>query len=361
MSLFTPARRGKRAFGRVAAACALSTLAAPLPALACATCGCSLSTDAAMGYSAAPGWRVNLQYDFINQDQLRSGTHSVSAASVAALNPAAAQEVEHDTINRYLTLGIGYTPSPEWNFNLQIPYIDRSHTTYGAATPDQLTADNLSGATVSSLGDIKFLAAWQGLLPTHNLGLQLGVKLPTGRYGGPNADGSGTVGRDPVAFTRGPNAQQPSPGNLLDTSLQPGTGSTDLIVGAYFYQAVSQDFDAFVSGQFQAAVAHRLDTPGADYRPGNLASLSFGLRDEAHPDWVPQLQVNVTRKSHDQGALADTADTAGTVAYLSPGIAVTLAKGWQAYGFVQLPVYSRLDGYQLFPHWTASAGISTAF
>jgi hypothetical protein len=345
----------------LALACGVSALALPLTAQACATCGCSLSTDAAMGYSAASGWRVNLQHDFINQNQLRSGSHSVSAASVAALNPGANQEVEHDTINRYLTLGLSYSPSADWSFNLQIPYIDRSHTTYGAATPDQLTGDNLSGATVSALGDVKFITAWQGLLPTHNLGLQLGVKLPTGRYGGPNADGTGTVGRDPVAFTRGPNAQQPAPGNLLDTSLQPGTGSTDLIVGAYYYQAVSQNFDAFVNGQFQAAVAHKLDASGADYRPGNLASLSFGVRYEAHPDWVPQLQVNITRKSHDQGALADTTDTAGTVAYLSPGLSVTVAKGWQAYGFVQLPVYSQLDGYQLFPHWTASLGISTAF
>lgn len=346
---------------RLAPICGAIALVLPTVAHACATCGCSLSTDAAMGYSAAAGWRINLQYDYINQDQLRSGTHSVSAASVAALNPAANQEVEHDTINRYLTLGISYSPNADWNVNLQLPYIDRSHTTYGAATPQQLTPDTLSGATVGSLGDVKFIASWQGLLPTHNFGLQLGVKLPTGRYGGPNADGTGTVGRDPVAFTRGPNAQQPAPGNLLDTSLQPGTGSTDAIVGAYYYQAVSQDFDAFVNGQYQAAVAHKLDAPGADYRPGNLASLSFGLRYEAHPDWVPQLQVNLTHKSHDQGALADTADTAGTVAYLSPGLSVTVAGGWQAYGFVQLPVYSHLDGYQLFPHWTASVGVSTVF
>lgn len=344
----------------LALACCGATLV-PQQALACASCGCSLSTDAALGDSAKPGWRLYLQYDFINQNQLRSSAHAVSAAIVAARNPDAGQEVEHDTINRDLTLGMGYSPSPDWNFTLRIPYVDRSHTTYGTATPDQLGADKLSGATVSSLGDVKFIAAWQGALATHNLGVQLGVKLPTGRYGGPNADGTGIVGRDPVAFSRGPNAQQPSPGNLLDTSLQPGTGSTDLIVGAYFVQAVSQNVDAFVNGQFQAAVAHRLDTPGADYRPGNLASLSFGLRDAARPDWMPQLQINLSHKSHDQGALADTADTTGTVAYLSPGLSVMVGQGWQAYGFVQLPVYRQLDGVQLAPHWTASLGISTAF
>jgi hypothetical protein len=28
------------------------------------------------------------------------------------------------------------------------------------------------------------------------------------------------------------------------------------------------------------------------------------------------------------------------------------------YGFVQVPVYSNLYGYQLFPRWTASVGAS---
>ena len=330
--------------------------AAPIPAFACATCGCSLSTDAAMGYSAVAGWRLSLQYDTINQSQLRSGTRSVSAASVAAINDAGGnQEVEHDTTNRYTTLGLSYSPDTDWNFNLLVPYIDRSHTTYGAAT-NPLTPDELSGATVSGLGDIKFITAWQGLLPTHNLGLQLGVKLPTGNYGGPNADGTGTVGRNPTTFSSGPQA-----GQLLDTSLQAGTGSTDLIAGAYFYQAVSQNFDAFVNGQFQAAVMHKLDQAGQDYRPGNLATMSFGVRYEKNPDVVPQLQMNISRKSADQGALADTTDTAGTVAYLSPGVSVGLMKNMQMYGFVQLPVYSKLQGYQLFPHWTATAGMSYTF
>lgn len=333
----------------------------PLYATACATCGCSLSSDAAMGYSAATGWRVSLEYDYINQDQLRAGSSAISAARVAGINDAGGnQEVEHDTINRYTTLGISYTAIADWNFKLLMPYIDRSHTTYGAAT-NPLNPDQLSGATAAGLGDVKFLASYQGLLPTHNLGFQLGIKLPTGNYGGPNADGIGIVGRNPVAFTTGPNAQQSSPGNLLDTSLNPGTGSTDLIVGAYYYQAVSQNFDAFVNGQFQAAVAEKLNQIGADYRPGDQATLSFGVRYEANPDVVPQLQVNVSRKSSDQGALADTTDTAGTVAYLSPGVTVAAGPGLHLYGFVQLPIYSKLDGYQLFPHWTATAGLSYAF
>ncbi len=81
----------------------------PRAALACATCGCSLSTDAAMGYSDIAGWRATFEFDFINQDQLRSGTSSISNSQVAAINDAGGnQEVEKQTINRYFTAGISY-------------------------------------------------------------------------------------------------------------------------------------------------------------------------------------------------------------------------------------------------------------
>jgi hypothetical protein len=354
--------KAKRHASRLLAAAALAlATAVPRPALACATCGCSLSTDAAMGYSDVAGWRATFEFDFINQDQLRSGTSSISNSQVAAINDAGGnQEVEKQTINRYFTAGINYRPNGEWNFNLLLPYIDRSHSTYGASM-NPLTPDKVSGASVDSLGDIRFITSYQGFLPTHNLGVQLGLILPTGDYGGPNAAGTGIVGRNPVAFNSGPNSRIPSPGNLLDTSLQAGAGATDLIVGAYYYQAVSQNFDAFINGQFQAALWHKLDQPGEDYRPGNLATVSFGVRYEENPTIVPMLQFNITNKRTDQGVLADTISTGGTVAYLSPGVSVSLAHNMQVFAFVQLPIYSNLTGYQLFPHWTGSVGASYAF
>lgn len=346
--------------------CSLLGLCLPLAlfstsTFACATCGCSLATDAAMGYSAASGWAVGFQFDYINQNQLRSGSSSISSSEVAAINDAGGdQEVEHNTINRYLTGSVSYAPNADWNFRLLVPYVDRSHTTYSSGI-NPLTPDQLSGVGVSSLGDMKFITSFQGLLPTHNFGVQVGIKLPTGHYGGPNADGTGTVGNKPVAFSSGPNSQSASPDNLLDTSLQAGTGSTDLILGAYYYQAVSQDLDAFVNGQFQTAVAEKLNSSGEDYRPGNLATVSVGLRYEADPRIVPQLQVNFTDKGQDQGALADVPDSAGTAAYISPGISLNILHNTSIYSFVQIPVYSHLDGYQLFPKWTATAGLGYAF
>ncbi len=346
-----------KALARAMLACAAS-MAMPVTAYACATCGCSLSTDAAMGYSAMPGWRISLDYNFISQNQLRSGTRRISPAQVAAINDAGGnQEVENQTINRYYNLGLSYSPNSSWNFSTIVPIVDRSHTTYGNATTDQLTPDNLSGATSSGLGDIKLIGSYQGFLPTHNLGVQLGVKLPTGAYGGQNVVTGATVGH-PVFFSTGPNA---AGGQALDTSLQPGTGSTDLIIGAYYYQPVSQDFDAFINGQFQSAVMEKLNQANADFRPGNYTTASVGLRYEANPKIVPQLQVNFVHKGADQGALADRANTRGTVLYLSPGITVAVAQNLHVYGFVQKALYSKLDGYQLFPRWTGNIGVSYAF
>src|SRR5579863_4950406 len=150
-------------------------LVAPQRAAACASCGCSLSSDAAMGYSASPGWRGSVEYDYIDQDELRSGTRSVAGVPDGF-------ELERDTLNQYVTTGISYSPDPAWSISLYAPYVIRSHSTYGnvdATEPLPLA----SSSSNSSLGDLRIIGAYQGLLPENNLGVQLGVKLPTGRYG----------------------------------------------------------------------------------------------------------------------------------------------------------------------------------
>ena len=111
---------------------------------------------------------------------------------------------------------MSYSPNSRWNLTLLVPWVIRTHSTYGTYDPTQPLPD-LSSSRSSSVGDIKLIGSYQGFLPTHNLGVQLGVKLPTGRY------------YPYITFYDGPSAGAP-----LDASLQPGTGSTDVIVGAYY-------------------------------------------------------------------------------------------------------------------------------
>jgi hypothetical protein len=322
------------AVGAVAAAVSLSL--APVASWACATCGCTLNADAAMGYGSAPGWRMSFEYDYIHQDQLRSGTHAISGVPEG-------DELERETLNRYLTVGVDYGPSADWNIGLRMPYVIRTHSTYGDYDSSG-PLPPLSDSRSSSLGDIKIIGSYAGLLAMQNLGLQLGVKLPTGRYG------------TDVSFRSGPNAGSP-----LDASLQPGTGSTDIIVGAYYFRAISVNFQFFGNVQFQSALTSKQAQAGNDFRPGNSTTVSFGVRYEENPKWIPQLQVNLLHKGVDQGALADIYDTAGYVAYLSPGLNAQIGDKLRVFGFVQVPVYSDLVGYQLFPRYTASVGASYAF
>lgn len=354
---FTPRRFPLRQAGTASALLCLAVLF-PQVASACATCGCTLSTDAATGYSTASGWRLDVNYTFIDQDQLRHRSSKASPQQVVE-QPSDASlgggEIEKQTINRYVNFNATYRFNADWGLTFVVPYVIRDHDTYGTQlapyAPADTAPDQVSNAHVAGLGDMKLIGSYQGFLPMHNLGIQFGIKLPTGHYGGETDDGN-LIGH-PTTFHSGPGL-----GQSLDSSLQAGTGSTDLIVGAYYYQPVSQNFDMFVNGQFQAAVSERMGRPGADFRPGNLASASFGLRYEAHANWVPQLQINILRRSADQGAFADHPNTAGTVAYLSPGISASLTRNLQFYAFVQVPVYSHLQGYQLFPRWTGTVGLS---
>src|SRR5580658_7880444 len=106
----------------------------PGPLWACATCGCTVNADAVMGYSTASGWRLNIEYDYIDQDQLRSGTGTASPAEVVN-NPSdpalGGGEIENQTLNRYLRIGLSYQPDANWNFGVSVPYILRDHSTFG--------------------------------------------------------------------------------------------------------------------------------------------------------------------------------------------------------------------------------------
>ena len=199
--------------------------AGPVPTFACATCGCTLSADAAMGYSVVPGWHLTIEDDYINQEQLRGGTSTASSSQVVndPSDPAlGGGEIEKQTINHYVTMGLSYSPSSTWNLNLLVPYVARDHTTYGVQlapyNASESAPDEISGAHVSGIGDIRLIGSYQGLLPVHDLGLQFGVKLPTGQFGTRVNFGSGpgfvsTTHRAPTFFSREKKLLRTRPGS----------------------------------------------------------------------------------------------------------------------------------------------------
>lgn len=313
-------------------------------AFACASCGCTLSSDwESQGFTSQAGLKMDIRYDYLNQDQLRAGTGKISSARAALRTTSSGdpQEVEKYTKNQYLTLGLDYAISQDWGVNLQIPYIDRKHNTLGVNSDGHSPGDEAYDSKTSSLGDIRLIGHYQGFTPQHNFGVMFGLKFATGSH---TKTGTST---DPAAL--GDTAE-------IDRGLQPGTGTTDAILGAYYFDSLSKNWDYFTQAIVQVAM-----NSSDHYKPGTGYNLNVGIRYLGIESIVPQLQLNSRYVKHDTGANADVGSTGGTLVYLSPGAVVPLNKQVSVYGFVQLPVYQDVRGVQLTPRFTASVGARFSF
>lgn len=305
---------------------AITWAAGVSPAQACSTCGCSLSSDwAAQGYDLVPGLAAGLRYEYSDQTDLRSGTGRVDRATLLFPNDA---EVQQRTLNRNTWLDLGYGFSRAWSISASVPYHDRFHTTVAEGDTD------VSTSRASGLGDLRLLARYQSATRDQSLGLQFGLKLPTGRFEQTFADG-------------------PQAGELLDRGLQLGTGTTDLLAGVSWFARPADDLGAFLQVTGQQPLASR-----ANFLSSASVNFSGGLRWLNASRFTPQLQLNVKVEGREHGSASDRDNSGGTLAYLSPGLTAELASRTRAFVFVQLPVYQRVNGLQLEPKWILSVGLN---
>jgi hypothetical protein len=326
----------------------LIALVAALPSsavLACASCGCSINSDwSAQGLSATGGWSLDLRYDYLNQNKLWAGTGSISPTAAAAVtvpqtgDPA---EVEQYTRNDYLTATLDYSNGTSWGLSLSLPVIKRSHSTLGVGS-DGTTFDPENGAYTSSgsgLGDVRVLGRYFGFTEMRNLGVQLGLKLPTGKKNQVANDGSLTD---------------------VDPGLQRGTGTTDLIVGAYYFGDLATDWGYFTQVTFQAALNHST-MAGGSYKPGDNLNVSIGARYRGFASFVPTVQINARYAKTDSGEAADTFATGGKLVYLTLGGILPVSPNFAPYANVQVPIYQNVNGIQLTPKYTVSVGARYTF
>ena len=304
---------------------AVLTLAGASTSFACSVCGCSLSSDwAAQGYATQPGLEAGLRFEYFDQTDLRSGTHSVDRAALSFPND---DEIQQRTLNRNTWLDLNHVANSSWALTASVPYHNRFHTTIAAGDTD------ISTSRASGLGDVRLLARYQHTSLTRSFGLQFGFKLPTGRFD--------------QNFAEGPQAGEP-----LDRGLQLGTGTTNLLVGASWFARPAVNLGCFVQVQFEQPLAAR-----DDFLPSASLNFSGGVRWLNPSRFTPQLQLNIKTESREHGAAADTANSGGTLVHLSPGLTAELTAQTNAFVFVQLPVYQRVNGLQLQPKWLFSVGV----
>ncbi|MDX8379923.1 MAG: hypothetical protein R8K48_07775 [Gallionella sp.] len=321
---------------------ALVTLGAYHEAVACASCGCTLSTDwRSQGVSRTPGFYTSLSYRTLNQNQQRYGSRQASGAQINALN-AAGQEIEAYTKTQTITASLNYM-GDNFGASVQIPLVNRTHGTFGNG-PAAIGSRYLSSSD-SRIGDVRVMGRYTGLSSDKTSGIIAGVKLPTGNTSATFSDGV----------------------TPLDSGLQIGTGSTDLILGGYTTGSI-QEYGWFAQATVQHAVATQMALGALTYRPGDAYTLNTGIRHAQFGAKItPMLQLNIIKRQADTGssvptdALTGVPISGGTLAYLAPGASLRVGNGRSVYGFVQLPIYQSVNSLQLAPQYTLTLGMRQSF
>ena len=296
------------------------------PAQACASCGCTLTGDwLSQGLAAQPGTTFSLRYDYVPQTVLQSGTDTVDRG---AIDFPTDREIERYTYNHSLTLTLDHQFANDWGVDVQLPVLTRPHKTIAEDTTEPSHSDT------KGVGDLRVVGRWQGLsTPGTVTGIEAGLVLPTGQFR--------------QTFNAGPEK-----GEEVDRGLQPGTGTVQAVLGAYHLGAVTPELGYFFQVTGQTALTRR-----DGYRPGSFIQASAALNFTHWRNITPQLQLSIRHTGKDRGPSADRPNSGGTQVNLSPGLSAKLSSKAVAFGFVELPLYNRVNGYQLVPKAKLSLGL----
>ena len=288
----------------LATATAALALALPVVAHACA-CGCGVfGVGAGNLIPLSGGGSVYVEADYMNQNRNWSG----EARAPAENNPDKQIQTE------FYTVGGQYMFNSRWGVMLEVPIWNRVFRT----TDDD---GAISRREHAALGDVRLMGVYTGLSKDMSTGVTFGLKLPTGDFTYPGFD--------------------------RDTSI--GTGTTDLLLGAYHLGGIgkTETFSYFAQGLVQIPLNAR-----DGYQPGAEVDGAFGVsyaglgRVTDKLKFTPIVQLIASARAKDSGVLSNRPDSGYERLLVSPGIEASAGK-WKLYGDVELPFYQHVNGNQL--------------
>jgi hypothetical protein len=322
----------------------LALLAAASNAYAgCGSSFCAVNTHwDTQGLAHDEGLQLDVRYAYAKADTPRVGSSKVAKPLASDPNLLGAEVENQRTINQTLNLDLAYAINSQWGVALDVPLVMRDHShQIGDPNPALVTTAQKS---FSKLGDMRVIGNYKIAYDDALMGsgIRFGLKLPTGN-----------------------TTQVMVAGTQMEAGLQPGSGSTDAVLGAYHHE----NFAASAMGWFASTQVQMAMQLKNDYRPGDEMSVDVGAHYTVSPMLTGLLQVNAQYKKADSGtALNSNPHTGGRSLNLSPSVSVAVAPRTKLYSFVQLPLYQyanpdpRGSAYgQLTARWSFSAGVSHTF
>jgi hypothetical protein len=307
----------------LAVAAVLAIGLAPGTASACA-CGCGIfdiGANSAFPNQSDSGLSAFVRYNYMDQNKNWEGGSSAPASD----NP------DKEIKTSFITFGGQYMINHDWGVMVELPIFVRSFTSTGDGTAEpngQVFTSNLT-----DFGDLMINGVYTGFSPDMSTGVTFGIKLPTGNYTGPYENpgqtGPGTTG-----------------GLVYDRDSLPGTGSTDLLLGAYHVGALNQDGSLAYFSQIRAQIPI-MERAGASgtYRPGNEFDAGVGItysfgKAGAFDKVAPVLQLIGGDRSADSGTGANPGNPNNSGyrrLMIAPGVDVRIQKV-KLYFDVSIPV-----------------------
>jgi hypothetical protein len=242
-----------------------------------------------------------------------------------------------------------YSITPQFMVMGVVPY-KKGRTSGEAdmtATPPAL--DTTMSGDASGLGDVALLGRYTFLKSeapeaTDVIAAVFGIKFATGRTDAKTSDGM----------------------NYLDSHLQPGTGSTDYLLGLSFSHAL-QRFS--LSANLLGTMTTEGKFGDTKHKFGNAlnydVTAKYRVAPEAFtptkPQWFVALGINgeVRERETENGVTVE--DSGGNTIYLSPGIQLVLAPHWVVDVSYQHAVYHNLYGTQLGETYKVVTGVTYLF
>jgi hypothetical protein len=334
--------------------CAASILAHTLRAhAACGVSGCAVNTHwQTQGAHLGSGLRLDVRFEYVNQDTPRRGSKRVrgeaahgeeqeahaqgAAAPARALDDSEAHEdephaehQEQSTLNRNVRIDLDYAINANWGVDVEIPVVKREHRHIEVDSAEQERWD------FTALGDMRVRARYVFAgNAASSWGLTFGAKLPTGEFDKQNREGE-----------------------LAERTLQPGSGTTDALIGAFYQRSdPASAWSWFAQGALQQALNSR-----DEFKPGRFVSIDAGAGYRFKPSVSALLQLNLQHRARDKGANAEAQESGGKFAFLSPGVQLRLGANTQAYAFVQVPIHQDVNGTQLTANEAFLVGLSHRF
>jgi len=323
------------------------------PAEACDSSSCALLTRGQNGLLARGAWSVDLSFRYTDQGRPLLGTEDVPQAIRPRIDFAGQRlqpfyHVELDGSDTIVQADAAYGLTDRLALTASLPLLgvrSYNHLHYPPAPDPTAPVDAEHGHVGAAPAGPSLLRlrtegngdALVGLryavvaMPGQRLLAAFSLKLPTGR--------SRLVDRHD--------------GGFYDPTMQPGSGSWDA-VGALQYGMRKAGLDWSLSGSYQMAT-----TSGLEYRFGDEAIAGFGLSRD-----LGRFTASCLVKGHHLGRSEyrgqGVASTGGSMVVLTPGVRMRAGAG-SVYAYFQLPLYRRVNEYQLSSRGGLMMGVSRAF